>query len=371
MNKFLSLALGATLVLSACSHNDRFTISGNLANAKDSTLYVVKLDSGDFKILDTLKLDEEGNFSYTGTTPEEAFFKISNRQYTLDFAAKNGEEIVFKGDAASPFEPYSISGSASSTLLAQLNSLYVRYTQQLQDLNNDYEEGQKNKVNMDSLVNALNGKEAFLTTVMVDSMKKFITDHKTSLVAVYAFNYIDPNQNVEFMVNFAKELVKGPSKDHPLVKNFLKQVAYLEQIAIGKPAPELRLPDVNGNPIALSSLKGQYVLLDFWASWCGPCRKENPFVVKAYNQYKDKGFTIYGVSLDKEKAPWVEAIAKDGLNWTQVSELKYWSTVAVQLYRIEAIPSNFLIDKDGIIIAKDLYGAELEEYLKKLFTEQK
>jgi peroxiredoxin len=132
---------------------------------------------------------------------------------------------------------------------------------------------------------------------------------------------------------------------------------------LNQPAPAFTLPDVSGQPVALSSFKGRYVLVDFWASWCGPCRKENPNVVRAYQQFKDKNFTILGVSLDKEKGPWQKAIAADGLTWAHVSDLKFWDSEVVPKYNIQGIPYNVLVDPNGVVIAENLRGAELDKKL--------
>ena len=142
---------------------------------------------------------------------------------------------------------------------------------------------------------------------------------------------------------------------------------------IGNTAPELNYNDPNGKSITLSSLKGQVVLIDFWASWCGPCRRENPNVVRVYEQFKDKkfqngkGFNIYGVSLDNNKVRWEKAIVSDRLNWeSHVSDLKGWSSAAAKTYKVGSIPSNFLIDGDGVIIAKNLRGPALENALQRI-----
>jgi peroxiredoxin len=135
---------------------------------------------------------------------------------------------------------------------------------------------------------------------------------------------------------------------------------------INKQAPEFSLPDVNGKTITLSSFKGKYVLVDFWASWCLPCRKENPNVVQAYNKYKNKNFTILGVSLDKEKDDWLGAIETDKLSWTQVSDLQEWNSAAVSTFNFTGIPFNILVDPEGKIIAQSLRGDSLEEKLEEI-----
>ncbi|MEJ1242363.1 TlpA disulfide reductase family protein [Chryseolinea sp. T2] len=154
------------------------------------------------------------------------------------------------------------------------------------------------------------------------------------------------------------------SYDH--AKEFIKTVNSMKSIAIGQPAPEIALPDTTGQIVKLSSFKGKYVLVDFWAKWCGPCRQENPNVVRAFNKYKDKGFTVFGVSLDRSKEDWLQAIRKDGLTWTHVSDLKYWNSEAAKTYNINGIPFSVLLDKNGVIIAKNLRGPALEKKLEEV-----
>lgn len=152
----------------------------------------------------------------------------------------------------------------------------------------------------------------------------------------------------------------------PYVKDLDGIIKQLENVQIGKVAPEFSLPDTAGVSVSLSDFKGKYVLLDFWASWCPPCRRENPNVVKAFNEYKDKNFTIVGISLDKDKSKWMKAIADDNLAWTHLSDLKYWDSEIPALYGVRGIPANVLLDPDGVIVAKNITGEDLHKKLKEV-----
>jgi peroxiredoxin len=151
------------------------------------------------------------------------------------------------------------------------------------------------------------------------------------------------------------------------VKDLITRVIAMKAVSVGKKAPDFTLNDVNGNPVSLySKIGSKLLLIDFWAAWCGPCRQENPNVVKVYNQYHKKGFDIFGVSLDEKKEDWVKAIADDKLTWTHVSDLQYWSNAAAKLYAVNAIPANFLLDENGTIIARNLRGQDLSDKVNEI-----
>jgi peroxiredoxin len=201
-------------------------------------------------------------------------------------------------------------------------------------------------------------------------IKGLIREIGPNLASWYGTNLLNPEEEYVFL----DSLSKGFEKEMPnskFVKEFKTKLAqYKNIVTVGQAAPEIALNNPEGKPVSLSSLRGKYVLIDFWASWCGPCRQENPNVVRMYNKFKGKNFEIFGVSLDKSKEKWVEAIQKDELSWVHVSDLQYWQSAGAQAYGVQAIPATFLIDPTGKIIAKNLRGQALETKLTEILSKQ-
>jgi thiol-disulfide isomerase/thioredoxin len=196
--------------------------------------------------------------------------------------------------------------------------------------------------------------------------KTFVNAHPASPVSAFALlEYYSYNADDRELDSLYTGLTP-PVRDSYLGLQVKEILRGAKLTAVGKPAPAFTQNDVDGKPVALSSVREKYLLVDFWASWCGPCRLENPNIVKAYKQYHAKGFAIVGISLDDQKDKWVGAIKKDGLAWTQVSDLKGWDNQVASLYGIKGIPMNFLLDKNGTIVARGLTGEALEKKLAEL-----
>lgn len=261
-----------------------------------------------------------------------------------------------------------VKGSASHLHLEAIQKMSKPYVAKLQEQYDLYSTARKTKD--DAAMAAIEKKIDSITMERAEVVyKPFIQANPNSPVALYALKQyagydIDPEKVEPLFL-----LLDGRVRSLPSALTFSGEIEVAKKTAVGQLAMDFTQNDTLGNPVSLSSFRGKYVLIDFWASWCGPCRVENPNVVKAFHKYKDKGFTVLGVSLDRMNArdKWLKAIQDDQLNWTQVSDLQFWNNAVAKQYGINAIPQNLLIDPQGKIIAKNLRGDALQEKLKELF----
>ncbi len=372
MQKIL-ISLSVILLLSFCDGNKKnssFQLKGTLSDSKAETLYLEKLGSSKQVIIDSVILDENGNFEFTNYTPKIGFYRIkTNDKNFAMLVLDSADKVTITGSVKDLGNTFKVEGSSETTIFIEYNNLSKSRDIKLDSLNKAFqllmETNKMDSKRMDSLsaifetpYNSIINQSNIL---MVDKISKN-TNMYSSIMAIQA---LDPDKYSDLY----KSLDAGLSKKFPNDKNVIMFHEVVERMLstnIGQFAPEISLPSPDGKEIALSSLKGKLVLIDFWASWCGPCRKEMPNVVKIYSKFKNKGFEIYGVSLDQDKEKWMEAITKDGINWPQVSDLKYWDNVAAKIYNVQGIPYTVLIDKDGKIIAKNLRGQELEKKIAEV-----
>lgn len=358
-----------TLVAASCRNTKEFVVEGEVKNAKDlKKVYLYQADSAQMKVIDSTILNDKNTFLFKRVSANASLYKIQVGEAYFDFIAKNGDDIKFNTDWTDTTRNYTITGSDDSEKLKELNTINKKYNGQTNALIALYQaDMQKHQAKGDSLNEVYVPKMNVILKGYGDEVLKFMDTNKNSLAGFYAAYTLDPAQYEQQLIAYA-ETIKDKFPGNPTVRSFISRMEAIKPVSIGAKAPEFTMPDVSGKPVKLTDFKGKYVLIDFWASWCGPCRQENPNVVKVFNQYKDKGFTVLGVSLDEDENAWKQAIKADGLTWPHVSELKRFNGPVVEQYKIDAIPTNFLLDKNGIIIAKNLRGPQLEEFLNKTFN---
>ena len=362
--------LGLTNACQNASAAEGYQITGQLRNVPaGTTLHLSELTSSQFVERGTAQTDAQGRFTFKGTLPVSAAvyqLKVDEPNQVL-LVLDNSTNLTLSGDAKSLPASYSVKGSKDSEIIQQLTRTLNASRDQLQRLGQRYNAaGQAGHT--DSLA-AIEQQYNGLQRATARRAKAVIRRNATSVAAGFAtLSFISPDEDFAFADSIATVQRKAQPAS-PFTQALTERLAPLRATAVGTVAPEINLATPEGKPLSLKSLRGKYVLVDFWASWCGPCRQENPNVVKAYNEFKDKGqgFTIYSVSLDQKKENWEKAIAADHLSWpNHVSDLKFWQSAAAAAYGVQAIPQSFLLDPSGRIIAKNLRGPALQAKLAEV-----
>lgn len=326
----LALMTVIGLFTTSCKTPPAIEINGNVMGAETGTVYLRKFYNKMFFTIDSAKI-VNGKFTIARDleVPELYGITLDTAKYPHFVFLNHGDKLQIELDANNP-DSFKISGSAD-------NDLYKRYRNTEGD-------------------------------VKIDS---FIKANPKSIVSTYIlyreYSYRLSPEELEYNMSLLDTSFRN--SQYFAVLNDL--VATLKRVLPGNKAIDFELPDTAGNPVKLSSLAGKMVLLDFWASWCPPCREENPNLVKLHNLYKDKGFAIFQVSLDKKKEAWIKGIKEDKLDWTHVSDLAFWNSGPAKTYGVRAIPSNLLIDETGTIIARNLMGEDLEKKLEELLGKKK